>query len=277
MKSPVKWLGGKGRIVSNLMPLIPLHKTYVEPFGGGASLLFAKDPSPVEVYNDIDDGLVGFFRLLRDPDAVAKLTDLLDRTPYSRSEWQECKVTWRLQTDPIERARRWFVVVWQGFGRFFGHAWGYVLYDGDVSHAFRQATSNLFAASRRLIEVQVECCDWPVLLTRYDSPDTFFYLDPPYAPSTRSRSQYPHEMDEAGHVKLTDRLLSMKGMMVLSGYPHPGTIRLVDAGWRDVEIPASVWSQRRGDAGYTPADEHVWISPSCKFGTAGDIFDLFGE
>lgn len=44
-------------MVAKLLPLIPPHKIYVEPFGGGASLLFAKEPSPVEVYNDIDSAV----------------------------------------------------------------------------------------------------------------------------------------------------------------------------------------------------------------------------
>ena len=62
LKSPLPWIGGKYYMVKDLLPLIPPHKTYVEPCGGMASLLLAKDPSPVEVYNDIDSGLVNFFR-----------------------------------------------------------------------------------------------------------------------------------------------------------------------------------------------------------------------
>ncbi len=50
MKSPIPWFGGKGNMVAKLLPLIPPHKIYVEPFGGGASLLFAKEPSPEEAF-----------------------------------------------------------------------------------------------------------------------------------------------------------------------------------------------------------------------------------
>ena len=67
MKSPIQWFGGKGLFTKVLLPLIPAHHLYVEAFGGGASLLFAKPPSSNEVYNDIDSTLADFFRMLQDP------------------------------------------------------------------------------------------------------------------------------------------------------------------------------------------------------------------
>ena len=54
LRSPIVWFGGKGLMTAKLLKLMPPHKIYVEVFGGGASLLFAKRTSPVEVYNDID-------------------------------------------------------------------------------------------------------------------------------------------------------------------------------------------------------------------------------
>lgn len=57
LRSPIVWFGGKGNMASKLLKLMPEHKHYVEPWGGGASLLFAKPPcGGVEVYNDLDDG-----------------------------------------------------------------------------------------------------------------------------------------------------------------------------------------------------------------------------
>ncbi len=64
LRSPILWFGGKGNMVAKILPLFPPHRIYVEPFGGGASLLMAKAPAPVEVYNDLDSGLVNLFRVL---------------------------------------------------------------------------------------------------------------------------------------------------------------------------------------------------------------------
>ncbi|GIV51392.1 MAG: hypothetical protein KatS3mg038_1913 [Candidatus Kapaibacterium sp.] len=68
-----QWFGGKGPFVHRIVALMPPHHIYVEPFGGAATVLLNKPPSPVEVYNDIDEGLVGFFRVLSDPDLFAAI------------------------------------------------------------------------------------------------------------------------------------------------------------------------------------------------------------
>ena len=115
LRSPIWYVGGKGMMVQKLLHYIPPHRTYVEVFGGGASLLFAKEPSPVEVYNDIDSGVVNFFRVLRDKEKFKKFYEKVVLTPYSREEHYYCRNTWRDCADDIERAYRWFVMVRQGF------------------------------------------------------------------------------------------------------------------------------------------------------------------
>lgn len=74
-------------MVKKLLPLVPKHRIYVEVFGGGASLLLAKEPSLVEVYNDLDAGLVNMFRVIRDPDLFAEFHRRVQLIPYSRGEF----------------------------------------------------------------------------------------------------------------------------------------------------------------------------------------------
>jgi len=79
------WYGGKYRHLNWLLPLLPYTHHYCEPFGGSASVLLNRKPSPVETYNDLDGEVVEFFRVLREErDALIEAISL---TPYSRKEF----------------------------------------------------------------------------------------------------------------------------------------------------------------------------------------------
>ena len=110
-------------MVKKILTLFPAHHTYVEAFGGGASLLFTKKPSRVEVYNDIDSGLVGFFRVLRDREKFERFHEWVQMTPYAREEYNHCLATWQDCEDEVERAYRWYVVARQSFSGKFGESW----------------------------------------------------------------------------------------------------------------------------------------------------------
>lgn len=120
-RSPIPWFGGKQKLADDIIAFFPAHDSYIEAFGGGASVLLSKPPVTLEIYNDRDGGLVLFFRVLRDQ--PEKLVPLLELTPYSRGEWQICRETWQdPDLDEVERARRWFVVASQSFGGMVARA-----------------------------------------------------------------------------------------------------------------------------------------------------------
>lgn len=62
----LRYYGGKWRIGQWVISHFPAHECYVEPYGGGASVLLQKARSPLEVYNDLDGAAVNFFRVLRE-------------------------------------------------------------------------------------------------------------------------------------------------------------------------------------------------------------------
>ncbi|MEN6371910.1 MAG: DNA adenine methylase, partial [Armatimonadota bacterium] len=127
MRSPICWFGGKGHMAARISPLFPEHRIYVEPFGGGGSLLFYKEPSEIEVYNDLDSGLVNLFRVLRDPEKFGKLYHYISLTPYSREEYLQCRELLDESSDEIVQAYRWYVVARSSFGGIFGSSWGYTV------------------------------------------------------------------------------------------------------------------------------------------------------
>jgi DNA adenine methylase len=237
LRSPIAWLGGKGRMVTKLLPLVPQHTIYVEPFGGGASMLLAREPSAVEVYNDLNSGLVNFFRVLRNKKQYEEFHRLASLTPFAREEHDLCKATWAEAKDPVQRAHRFFVVARMSFGGIFANTWGHTVYSSSRGMAgsvarYLSAVEHLPEVSTRLLRVQVEHGDAVAVIERYDTPETFFYLDPPYVLSTRKSGGYEHEMDDGAHLRLVELLLRVKGKVLLSGYPSPLYSKLERRGWQ---------------------------------------------
>lgn len=271
MKSPVTWFGGKGMLVGKLLPLVPKHDLYCEVFGGGAALLFAKEPSPVEVYNDLDSGLVHFFRVLREPELFEEFQRLCTVSLWSREEFYHFRETWA-DADGAEKAFRWFVVARQSFGGLFGGSWSSVITHsrrgmaGNVSR-WLSVVDGLDAIVERMRRVQVEHADFRDILKRYDTPETFFYLDPPYIHATRRSCKYQHELTEADHADLVGLLLGLKGNAVLSGYAHPLYAPLESAGWAKHSFAVSCHSTgttRSNHAADRERTEVVWLSPNCR-------------
>ena len=219
MRSPIRWFGGKGNFTQHLLPLIPEHHCYCEVFGGGASLLFAKPLSKVEVYNDLDGDVVAFFRLFHDPEAFKEFRRKCHYTPFAQDWYTEARTTWENQDDPIERAYRWFVVARMCRNGSFGHSSITFSHQRDRAGWFKQIVDDMDRVVERLRSVNIENRDWAEIFRRYDAPHTVFYLDPPYLPSTRSSAKYYRcEMTEDDHIGLIDALKSIKGKVILSGY-----------------------------------------------------------
>lgn len=234
-------------MIKKLLPLVPKHRIYVEVFGGGASLLLAKEPSLVEVYNDLDAGLVNLFRVIRDPDLFTEFHKRVQLIPYSRGEFNRYRELWwsgQAPADPVENAVAFFVLARQNFGGRFGDSWGMAVSTSSrgMAHmvsAWLSAIDLLPEVAERLLRVQIECLDWRRLLPIYDTADTFFYLDPPYLPSTRKFGQYTHELSESDHEDLVDALLDLKGKALLSGYANPLYAKLEAAGWHRRDFATS--------------------------------------
>lgn len=273
IKSPIKWFGGKTTLVNKLLPLVPEHKTYVEVFGGGASLMCAKEPSLVEVYNDLDSRLTNLFRVLRDPEQFTEFSRLVSLTLYSRQNWQEA-VSAASDADPVKRAWGFYVQCRQSFSGEL-KSWSYVVSKScsgmaEKCSAWLSAIERLPEIHQRWQRVQIEQKDWRKLLITFDSPETFFYLDPPYVASTRKSGGYSYELLDADHQELVDACLGLQGKVLLSGYPSPIYQPLLNAGWSYREWPCTCSAAGRiaksglkGQGNVTakqPRTEAVWAN-----------------
>ena len=263
-RAPLRYFGGKWQLARAIIAHFPPHAVYVEPFGGGASVLLQKprplNGSGVEVYNDRDGDVVNFFRVLREkPD---ELIQALYLTPFAWDEYELSQQPMGEISD-LERARRFYVRSWQGRGgptRTWRTGWRRAkiasVGAGHVTpHRFAMM-DHLWAVAERLRGVQIENDDALFVIERYDSLETLFYCDPPYPASTRSRrwrrNGYLHEMSDDGHRRLAQLLHSVQGMAIVSGYP--GT--LYDELYGD-------WRRECFDAlndNSTQVQECIWMS-----------------
>ncbi len=109
----MRYHGSKFRLANWILPLLPDHRCYVEPYGGAAGVLLLKPRAEVEVYNDLDGNIVNFFSVLRDPVNCAELIRQIELTPYARAEFE---LAWQPAECNIERARRTCIRAQMGFG-----------------------------------------------------------------------------------------------------------------------------------------------------------------
>lgn len=250
----VRWAGGKGRQLKDLLPLIPESKTYVEPFGGGASVLLNKRPSDVEVYNDLDSALVNLFEVVRDDETFDEFAMRLEWTPYARSEFAKAVQEHADHDDRVVRAVMFYTMLNQsisGKRLALKSEWSRSRYQ-NLSERWEMRQAKLGPIHARIRRVQIECRDALDILQEWDGPDTVFYCDPPYILDTRKKQKYyAVEPGDDYHNQLVDVLLEVAGMVILSGYEHPIYQRLRDKGWMtDIYgANATMDTQRKVEAG----------------------------
>ena len=112
MKPPIVYYGGKIRLAPWIVEVMKRYEfqRYIEPFGGGAAVLFAKEPSQCEVYNDIYSDVVNLYRILQDPYQYEQLSRLIESSPYSREIYCDSRLALEEEnTSKVERARAFFI------------------------------------------------------------------------------------------------------------------------------------------------------------------------
>jgi DNA adenine methylase len=224
--SPLKYYGGKAKMVKHILPLLPQHTVYAEPFCGGASVLFAKPwPATVdsnwyrEAINDTYEDVVNFFRVLRDEVKGPLLAKRLSLTPYSKTEHDRARDTVSAGNylSDIERAWALFVACRQGFGGQISGGFGRGKYGENTSAVWARTSSSLLPFTERLSSVYVDNIDALEFIKKWDSPHTLFYCDPPYPGTTQDHynGYTQREFDT-----LLVALDNCQGSFVLSCFPN---------------------------------------------------------
>lgn len=215
IKTPITYYGGKQSMVKDILPLIPKHKIYVEPFFGGGAIFWAKEKSKVEVINDANMNIVNFYEVLKHN--YFDLRKKIEATLHSRDTYKKAMIIYDLPylfaDDEVVRAWAFWVVTNQGFAAKIG-SWGY---DKDKRAVTIQNKVDNFKEelSERLRYTQIEQNNAHKVILSRDTEETFNYVDPPYIDSNQG---HYGGYSEDNYKRDLDALASIKGKFLLSSY-----------------------------------------------------------
>jgi DNA adenine methylase len=238
LKPPIARMGGKSRLRKQLIGMFPEEFIcYVEPFFGAGWVFFGKEPSQVEVINDIDGELVNMFRMIKYHSK--EVERLLQYEISSRDTFNEYKNIDVENMTEIQRAVRFIYVISQSFASK-GTVYGYGTTKSPAPQIFN---TNLNELKARLRNTYVENLNYESIIKKYDREHTLFFCDPPYLET----DGYKYKFELEDHIKLSDMLKSIKGKFILTINDHP-KIRELYNGFNiiEAEVMYSVSRQTKG-------------------------------
>lgn len=243
MKPAIRYFGGKSQMINHILARVPVHRTYIEAYGGSGAVLLAKQPTGVELWNDLERNVYSLMHVISNKALFAEfecrariaLVDEATSVEYVRALAGEL--------DALDRAFMfWYVTrTRRAGGSSGGFSSNLVQRRGmaKTNSDFLSAVDRLPELHERLKRVLVRNCDALTLIEKCDRVQTFIYLDPPYVQDTRTDTRYTQDADNDHHTQLVDLLLRIRHAQVMvSGYAHPIYERLEAAGWHrhDIQI-----------------------------------------
>lgn len=211
LKPPISRMGGKSKLRKTIIEMLPEHTCYVELFFGAGWVYFGKEPSKVEVINDIDKELINLFRTIKYH--APEVERLLQYEFSGRDIFKEYK------NIPVEyltetyRAVRFLYLLSQSFASRGNH-YGYGTNTKPSPQIFYKGV--LEDIKNRLRNTYVENLSFEKIIDKYDREYTIFFCDPPYYETTG----YGNAFGEKEHLLLRDKLNDIKGKFILTINDH---------------------------------------------------------
>lgn len=240
-KSPLAWVGGKSKLTATIIPLIPPHKCYVETFAGAAWVLFRKEPSKVEVINDINGDLITLYRVIQNH--LEEFVRYFKWSLVSRDEFARLQRVEESTLTDIQRAARFYYLLRNSFGAKLTHQSFAVATTHKPRLNLLRIEEDLSEAHLRLSRVVIENLPYQSIIPRLDSKDSFFYCDPPYWDCEDVYGKGIFGKDD--FIQLRDVLTKCQGKWIVSINNVP-QIRELFTGYEFKEVKTS-YSINRGD------------------------------
>ena len=223
VKPLVSYYGGKQRIASKIVPYLEAipHTVRAIPFAGGLGVEFNwPRPSITNndhyriAINDKDEDLINLYRVAREQ--PEELKRWLELTPYSQAEHRRSIQLLRdAKATPLQRAWAIYVNLNCSFAKKKDAGWGAAVMGDNQAATWVNRVQSLGPALERLAGPHIGCEDALKFIKRWDSPQTLFYLDPPYPGADQGHYDGYKLEDFAALCELLD---SCQGSYILSNY-----------------------------------------------------------
>ncbi len=253
MKTPISYYGGKQNLVEEILPMLPKHIQYVEPFCGGASLFWKKRKSEHEVINDYDLRVANFWDVLRND--FERLQDLIQNTLHHEAEHQRAKdILQKPVEDKLLFAWAFWVQTQMSFSHkiFAGFAFNNTPNRTGLKNKRDLICKDVF---ERLKTTEIFNRDAIELILAKDSENTFMYFDPPYAESNCGH----YEEGKDVYYRLLEILPTLKSKWLMSSYPSEqlSELRILNE-WNFKDIMQNLGVSGKHNEGKTKTECLTW-------------------
>lgn len=180
--------------------------------------LTRKKPSKIEIFNDINDDLINFYKVIQDDDKYKQLIDELYFIPKSREIFNtyDIKIKNKEYKNDIEHAAMFYYLLKLVFGGRFDRVKKSfcIPNDGRKNINYDKFPIEFLQLHKRIKNVYIEKSDYKYILKKYDRGDGLFYLDPPYLNTIEHNYGVNFYIEE---YKTLERLLSkLKSKWILT-------------------------------------------------------------
>ncbi|WP_195264107.1 DNA adenine methylase [Clostridium sp. 1001275B_160808_H3] len=242
LKPPICRVGGKSKLRKRIIEMIPEHICYVELFFGAGWVYFGKEPSKIEVINDVDKELINLFRTIKHH--APEVERLLQYEFSGRDIFEEYKNCTLEYMTEIHRAIRFLYVITQSFAGK-GNNYGYGTTTKPGQQIFYKEV--LLELRDRLKNTYVENLSFEKIIDKYDREHSFFFCDPPYIETCG----YGNKFGEEEHRLLANKLKGIKGKFLLTINDHPLARELYkEFNIKEVKVNYSVSREQKARQNY---------------------------
>lgn len=223
----LRYIGGKKNIAKVLLPYIPAHSIYVEPFLGSGAFFFKKDKVASNILNDFNGDLIILYEVIRDD--IEWIINWVWNTPFSESIHKRIYNVYRNpqqwnQLPKKNRAAGYYYMLQLAYNESVGNLASPAEKFSSGKHKWQQEKliEELYLCGQKLHGVYITNRNYVELIKhkQINKEDVFWFIDPPYT-MAGDKGYYQHNFTPKDHHSFKVMVDQIKGYFMITYDPHP--------------------------------------------------------